>query len=182
MNVFDDVRKTSILGCYLLSAWKRRDIRGVFVKTFHFDEFQRLGLATEFREDYYSVSHQNVLRGMHFQRPPHQHDKLVYCPFGEILDAVVDLRHNSPTFGHHEIFTVSAENAVMVYVPSGVAHGFLARSEQAIAVYKVTTVYAPQSDAGVRWDSCGIPWPETSPIVSERDMAFPTLAELDEVF
>jgi dTDP-4-dehydrorhamnose 3,5-epimerase len=115
---------------------------------------------------------------MHFQRPPHHHAKLVYCAHGCILDAVVDLRVDGGGFGNHLVVNLSSENGWVVYLPPGVAHGFYALSDEAVTVYKVTSEYSPESDDGVRWDSCGIAWPSDSPIVSDRDSNFPVLNDV----
>jgi dTDP-4-dehydrorhamnose 3,5-epimerase len=182
VNVFQEIVETSIPGCRLIRPWRRADERGLFVKTFHAAAFEELGLETDFREDYYSVSRQGVLRGMHFQRPPHHHAKLVYCARGSILDAVVDLRWGSKSFGLYETFELSDENGCIVYVPPGVAHGFYALSQEVITIYKVTTEYSPEADDGVRWDSCGINWPSDAPIVSARDCSLPVLSNVKNLF
>jgi dTDP-4-dehydrorhamnose 3,5-epimerase len=108
--------------------------------------------------------------------------KLVYCISGEALDVVIDLRKNSPTYGEHAKFNLSAEKANMVYIPSGMAHGFLVLSESATLVYNVTSLYAPESDSGIRWDASGIAWPIKQPIVSERDRGFVGLGEFETRF
>jgi dTDP-4-dehydrorhamnose 3,5-epimerase len=182
MTVFQDITESRVPGCFLIRPWIRKDARGSFIKTFHAATFQSLGLETDFREDYYSISQKGVLRGMHFQRPPHQHAKLVYCAQGGILDAVVDLRSGTPGFGAHEVFNLSSENGCIVYVPAGVAHGFFVQSEEAITVYKVTTEYNPEADDGVRWDSCGIQWPSETPLLSPRDNSFRPLGEATGIF
>lgn len=158
------------------------DARGRFVKVFHEQAFRDLGLHTDFAEEYYSVSHRNVIRGLHFQTPPHDHVKLVYCVQGEVLDVVLDLRVGSPTYGQHATFRLSAEKANSIYIPKGMAHGFCALSDEAIMVYKVSTVYAPHNDAGVRWDSAGIDWPTASPIISDRDAGFAGFGEFTSPF
>lgn len=124
---------------------------------------------TCFPEEYYSVSHKNVLRGMHFQSPPKEHTKLVYCVFGEVIDAVVDLRIGSPAYGKFELFDLSAEKANIIYISPGLAHGFYVVSEKAILLYKVSTMYSPEYDTGIHWNSVSIPWPNKTPIVSQRD-------------
>lgn len=168
--------KASILeGCYEIQPKVFEDVRGRFVKVFHADAYAALGLETRFVEEYYSVSRQHVIRGLHFQTPPMDHVKLVYCIDGDVLDVVLDLRQGSPTFGRHALFDLSAAKANVVYIPKGVAHGFCVRSAQATLVYKVSTVYAPDQDSGILWNSADIPWPVAAPILSERDAAFPAL-------
>lgn len=176
------VEETPIPGCFEIRPKILRDDRGGFIKTFHTDAFAKQGLCTEWREEYYSVSKRGVLRGLHFQTPPHDHAKLVYCVDGAVLDAVVDLRKGSPTYGMHKTFELTAEGAGMLYIPGGLAHGFFVLSESATMMYKVSTVYAPEHDRGIRWDSAGIPWPVQAPILSPRDAVLPVLDDFDSPF
>lgn len=175
-------QKTELPGCFEIQPKIFSDQRGVFVKTFHHDYFKAQGLNLLWQEEYYSVSKKGVLRGLHFQTPPHDHEKLVYCTQGEVLDVVVDLRAGSPTEGRHATFHLKAETANMVYIPKGFAHGFLALSESATMMYKVATVYAPEHDAGILWNSAGIEWPVETPVLSGRDKSFPTLEEFVSPF
>ena len=172
-----DLRPSKLVGCYELQPTVFEDARGCFVKVFHEQAFAAQGLETGFAEEYYSVSLKNVLRGMHFQLPPMDHVKMVYCVEGEVLDAVVDLRVGSPTYGCFELFELSSAKANSLYIPKGLAHGFCVRSALAIMVYKVSTVYSPAHDAGVLWDSMEIPWPISEPVISARDATFPRLNE-----
>ncbi|WP_017719593.1 dTDP-4-dehydrorhamnose 3,5-epimerase [Kamptonema formosum] len=176
------IRETKIPGCYEITPDVFKDERGSFVKTFHQDIFKTHQLETKFAEEYYSVSHRNVLRGLHFQLPPEAHTKMVYCVQGQVIDAVVDLRVGSPTFGQFALFDLSAEKANTLYIPPGVAHGFYVTGETAIMMYKVSTVYSPEHDTGIHWDSVGIPWPCTEPIVSKRDSSFAALSEFKSPF
>ncbi|MBP0015936.1 MAG: dTDP-4-dehydrorhamnose 3,5-epimerase family protein [Cyanobacteria bacterium SBLK] len=176
------LRETSIQGCYEIQPKIKKDERGSFVKTFNQDNFAELNLEISFAEEYYSVSKKNVLRGLHFQIPPHDHVKIVYCALGEIQDVVVDLRIDSPSYGRYEVFTLSSELANMAYLAKGTAHGFLTRSELAIVMYKVTTIYAPAFDRGILWNSLDIPWQEKNPILSERDRSFPPLGDFQSPF
>lgn len=157
-------------------------MRGRFVKIFHEPSYTALGLETNFAEEYYSVSHKNVIRGLHFQVPPMDHVKMVYCLEGHALDVVLDLRVGSPTYGQFEVFELNSSNSNSIYIPKGMAHGFCALSENTIMVYKVSTVYSPTHDAGVLWNSAGIPWPMTDAVLSERDQSFPTLAQFKSPF
>ncbi len=157
------------------------DQRGRFVKTFHNKYFDENNLNTDFNEQYYSVSKQGVLRGMHFQVPPFAHSKLVYCVAGSILDVAVDLRKNSPTFLNHISIELSADKANMIYLPEGIAHGFFSLVD-AVVMYNVSTTYRPEADSGVLWSSIGMDWPKPNPRVSERDKTFPKLKEFDSPF
>lgn len=166
------ITSTPLDGVYLIKNRIFEDHRGFFVKTFHKEIFEANGLESDFKESFYSVSKKNVLRGMHFQLPPHDHAKLVYVTSGEILDVAVDIRKDSPTFGNCYSTTLSDANGHALYMGKGYAHGFLTLSETATVVYMTTTVHSPEHDAGVRWDSFGFDWGIESPILSERDKGF----------
>jgi dTDP-4-dehydrorhamnose 3,5-epimerase len=101
---------------------------------------------------------------------------------GQVLDAVVDIRRGSPTYGQFVTFDLNAKQANMIYITPGLAHGFYVISESATLIYKVTTVYAPRHDTGIRWDSLGIPWPTQQPLISERDSQLPTLSNFENPF
>jgi dTDP-4-dehydrorhamnose 3,5-epimerase len=173
---------TKIPGCYEIQPKIIKDERGFFIKTFHEDFFHDNGLVSHFAEEYYSCSYRRVLRGLHFQIPPRDHIKMVYCLSGEVFDVVVDLRVGSPTFGQHIILTLSAEKANMVYIPSGLAHGFYVTSQHAVLLYKVTSVYSPECDTGILWSSAGIHWPDNQPIVSRRDCLFSSFNKFESPF
>ena len=139
-------------------------------------------MVTNFQEQYFSESVHGVVRGLHFQLPPHDHHKLVTCLSGEVLDVVVDLRQNSPTFGKHVSFILNERQANQVYIPTGCAHGFCVTSPRATLLYNVGTMYAPSYDAGIRWNSVGIDWPFTDPEISARDNALPTFKDFVSPF
>lgn len=179
--MFDRV-ETPIPGCWELRYRLFEDNRGRFVKTFHRDTFAAAGLETSFAEEYHSVSHQGVLRGLHFQTPPMDHVKLVYAIAGMVLDVVLDLRVGSPTYGRHHMLELSATAANALYLPKGVAHGFYVPECEAIVAYKVTSVHSPFHDHGIRWDSAGISWPKGVPVLSERDRGFPDLSDFVSPF
>lgn len=174
--------ETALSGCFEIRPPVFDDARGRFVKLFHREMFAERGLATDFPEQYCSLSHRGVVRGLHFQTPPHDHAKLVYCLVGEVFDVVLDLRVGSPTWGRTASLTLSAERANGLYVPKGLAHGFCATSDTALLVYDVETVHAPENDAGVLWSSVGVDWPVAAPIVSPRDAAFPPFAAFESPF
>lgn len=155
----------------------RKDERGIFVKTFNADVFREKGLETGFVEEYYSVSRKNVLRGMHFQLPPRDLAKLVYCLKGRVLDVVFDLRKDSPDFGKAASLELSQAKANMVYVPRGFAHGFYALEDDSLMVYKTSAVYDPGLDSGVLWNSINFKWPCEKPVLSERDGKFSSFKE-----
>ncbi len=152
------------------------------MKTFHAEQFEDAGLPVEWREEFYSRSRKGVIRGMHFQTPPCDHEKLVYCMQGRVLDVVIDLRKQSPTFGVHVAVELDSMLGHGLMVPRGMAHGFLALTEDVLMVYKTTTVHAMENDAGIRWDSIGVDWKVDNPIVSARDMRHPTFANFESPF
>lgn len=176
------VKETRLLGCVEVQPRVFEDERGRFVKVFHEDEFRKLGLETDFKEEYHSHSKRCVIRGMHFQTPPSDHVKLVYCVHGEVLDVVLDLRKGSPTYGQAESIRLSAEHGNYLYIPKGIAHGFCAISDVSTLVYKVSTVHDPLNDTGVLWNSFGFNWPTPEPIISARDSSFESLSAFNSPF
>ena len=177
-----DVTESNLQGCFELQNNKFLDERGSFVKTFHTPTFESFGLCTDFKEEYYSVSHKGVIRGMHFQLPPNDHVKLVYCTSGMVLDVVLDIRKGSPTFGKCASFELSADKANMIYIPKGMAHGFCVLSEQATMLYKLSSIYSPDSDFGIRWDTIDFDWPVSAPLMSSRDQGLDSFADFDSAF
>lgn len=175
------VEETGFEGLKVLCNFVSHDSRGIFVKTLNKGQFEQAGLAFEVHESYYSVSGPDVLRGMHFQLPPHAHEKLVYVTQGHILDVVVDLRTNSVTYLQTFSLTLEAHKQAL-FIPQGFAHGFLTLSPTATVVYNVATGYEPSADAGIRWDSLDFAWPVSRPVISERDQAFPLLADFVSPF
>jgi dTDP-4-dehydrorhamnose 3,5-epimerase len=148
------------------------DTRGSFTKIFHSQLFREMGWPVSWREECVSLSHPGVVRGLHFQLPPFDHDKLVVVLAGQVGDAAVDLRKQSATFGQHRLFHV--ETGQGVWLPRGFAHGFCVRGHQdALLLYLTTTEHAPEHDFGIRWDSLGIDWGVENPVISQRDQDLP---------
>jgi dTDP-4-dehydrorhamnose 3,5-epimerase len=176
------VNQTNLVDCVQISPKILTDHRGTFVKPFHFDSFKENNLRTDFKEQYYSTSTKGVLRGLHFQTPPKEHVKLVYCVKGEIMDAVVDLRVGSPTYGHYDLFHLDGEKKNMIYIPEGMAHGFYVSSKEAVVVCLLTSTFSSECDSGIRWDSLNIPWPNCNPILSKKDKELPSLEEFNSPF
>jgi len=169
------INKLSLPGCLELVPDLKEDERGKFVKVFQQSVFSAMGLENHFPEIFYSVSKQGVIRGLHFQIPPFEHSKLIYCPEGWIQDAVVDLRQGSPTYGSYAVMDVSAEKGNLIYIPPGIAHGFCVLSDSAIVMYMVSSQYSPEHDAGILWNSIPVPWLVEEPIVSKRDCLHPRI-------
>jgi dTDP-4-dehydrorhamnose 3,5-epimerase len=161
--------ETKLRGCLAVQFPLFEDTRGALMKTMQRSVFERAGLQADFREVFYTDSVKGVLRGMHFQVPPADHAKLVYCISGAICDVALDLRVGSPTYGQYEVYELTAEANNAVYLPSGIAHGFLVRSPRAGVLYHVTTEHDPEHDQGILWNSFGAPWPTDNPTLSARD-------------
>lgn len=160
--------KELLPGCVLLQPKRFEDQRGCFVKTYHEGLFAALGVNLDIREEFYSISHKNVVRGMHFQLPPHAHEKLVYCTRGAVRDVLLDLRRGE-SYGRVASAELSVENGNIIFIPKGVAHGFVALTDESLMLYKTSTVHAPESDCGIRWDSFEFNWGLDQPIISARD-------------
>ena len=171
-----------IRGCFTVQFPAFRDERGLFVKTSQLSLFEQQGLEADFREVFFTTSHRNVLRGMHFQLPPRDHAKLVYCTSGAICDMALDLRIGSETYGKHEIYELTADAHNAVYLCRGIAHGFYVRKAPATVVYHVTTEHDPARDVGILWSSFDAPWPESNPIVSARDRSLPSFSAFKSPF
>jgi dTDP-4-dehydrorhamnose 3,5-epimerase len=171
--------QTRLDGLVLVEPDPHGDERGFLVKTFRDGVWDELGVAVDaFVQDNQSRSARGTLRGLHFQTSPGQ-AKLVRCARGAVFDVAVDLRRASDTFGHWEGHELSDANHHQLFVPVGFAHGFLVTSDEADVVYKLSSYYSPDSEAGIRWDDpeIGIDWPldGTEPQLSERDRTAPTL-------
>ena len=177
-----DISDTNFPGLLQISPKQYNDQRGKFVKTFHQSSFTKLGIETCFKEQYYSVSHKNVIRGMHFQKPPKDHNKFVYCVSGVAFDVVLDLRIGSPTYLKIATFELSEEKANMLYIPKGFAHGFCATTNSATLMYHTSTEYNSECDAGILWSSIPIEWPTKEPIISLRDSSFESLSDFVSPF
>lgn len=176
------VEETKLKGCFKIIPRRFSDHRGTSVKPFHMDEFIKLGLQYNFEEDLIVTSYKNVLRGMHFQNPPYAQGKLVYCIKGNIMDVVIDIRNGSSTYGKHEVFSLTGSNNNIIYIPEGFAHGYLSLDDDSIVMYKMLSVYKPEFESGIRWDSLGINWGFENPIISERDMNFVPFEKFDSKF
>ena len=174
-------------GPLLLTPQVFGDDRGFFLESWNGERWQEL-LATHgqspvpFVQDNHSRSARGVLRGLHWQLPPHPQAKLVRCVLGSIFDVAVDLRRGSPSFGQWLGAELSAANHQQLWIPVGFAHGFLTLSEHAEVLYKTTDFWSRSCERALRWDDpdLAISWPqlETAPLLSEKDGAAPLLAEL----
>jgi len=166
------IENTYIDGLKLIHLSRFEDSRGSFIKVFNKEFFRLNKLATDFKESYFSVSQKNVIRGMHFQVPPYEHTKLVYLSQGGVIDVILDIRKSSPTFGQYLTIELTGSNPIALYIPVGCAHGYLSIQDNTIVSYLQTSVYNRDCDHGIKWDSFGMDWGVTAPIVSKRDMEF----------
>jgi dTDP-4-dehydrorhamnose 3,5-epimerase len=163
------------------------DHRGAFAETYSKRALAAAGIDVDFVQDNQSMSKaKGVVRGLHFQIPPHAQGKLVRVVRGAILDVALDLRQGSPTYGRHVSALLSAANGVQLWVPPGFAHGLCTLEPETEVIYKLTAYYAPDCDRGLQWDdpALAIAWPVAAgeAILSDRDRNHPTLAELGVVF
>jgi len=170
------VEETSLSGVLVLAPRVFRDERGFFQEMFNKQVFAERGLPTDFVQDNHSRSVRGVLRGLHYQLPNPQ-GKLIRVARGKIFDVAADIRRGSPTFGKWFGMTLDDESAKAMWIPPGVAHGFLALSDEADVVYKCTELYSPRDERGIRWDdpTLAIDWPITDPILSPKDAGLPAL-------
>lgn len=168
-------------GTWLYRLPRFEDLRGSFVKTYLRSALASHGVQFDLAEEFYSSSRKDVIRGMHFQLPPHDHVKLVYCPVGAVLDVLLDLRAG-PGYGEVASVELSEQNPGLVLIPRGVAHGFRSLSDDSLMVYKTSTEHAPSHDSGVRWDSFGFDWQCASPVLSDRDLRHAIFSKLSSPF
>jgi dTDP-4-dehydrorhamnose 3,5-epimerase len=162
-------------GVFVVEQERHADSRGFFARTFCRDEFAAHGLAGDFVQCNTSFNERRgTLRGMHLQRPPHEEIKLVRCTRGAILDVVVDLRPEAPTFRQWVAVELTEDNGRALYIPAGCAHGFQTLADGSEVFYQMAERYHPAAAAGVRWDdpAFGIDWPILPPILSDRDASY----------
>ena len=186
-----DIQKTDIEGVLILKPKVFGDERGYFFECFSQRDFDAqvaplLGHSVRFVQDNESMSCYGVVRGLHYQNPPYSQNKLVSCVQGRVLDVVVDIRADSPTFGRHVAVELSGENHLQVFISKGLAHGFSVLSETAVFQYKCDEFYHPEADSGIQLldDSLGIDWqiPEEKMIMSGKDRVRAKLADTPPVF
>ena len=180
-----EFKETNIKGVYVIEPRVFNDARGYFFEAWKKQAFEEHIGAVDFIQDNESKSGYGVLRGLHYQKGTFAQAKLVRVIKGCVLDVAVDIRRSSPTFGQHVMVELSEENKRQFFIPRGFAHGFLVLSDEAVFTYKVDNVYAPQAEAGIRWNdpALGIDWPIDPKDVqtSEKDLRQPLLADA-EVF
>lgn len=180
-----NVTRTAIPGVLLIEPKVFGDHRGFFCETYNRRRFEECGLLVDFVQDNHAFSASaGVLRGLHFQAPPMTQTKLVRVARGAVYDVVLDLRRGSPTFGHWEGFTLSAENHLQLFVPAGMAHGYMTTAPDTDFLYKVDTFYSPEHDGGILADDpdLGIAWPVSPAVLSEKDTRLPRMRDFNSPF
>ena len=180
------VDELNIPGVLLITPKRISDHRGWFSETYSQKAFRDRGLDLNFVQDNHSLSVKaGTLRGFHFQTPPHAQAKLVRCVRGRMLDVAVDIRAGSPTYAKYASAELSALDGRQLFIPAGFAHAFLTLEPDTEVFYKVTDIYAPECDAGVRWDdpTIGFPWTiGQGPFLSPRDEGLPLLQNITGPF
>ena len=178
-----EFKKTAIEGVYIIEPRVFNDARGYFFEAWKQEEFNAHIGQVNFIQDNESKSSRGVLRGLHYQKGEFSQAKLVRVIKGRVLDVAVDIRKSSPTFGQHVMVELSEDNKRQFFIPRGFAHGFLVLSDEAIFTYKVDNVYAPQAEAGIRWNdpALNIDWPiaPREVLTSEKDLKQPLLSEAE---
>lgn len=177
------VLTTELSGVLLIEPKVFSDARGYFFESFQAERYAEHGISTRFVQDNESYSLKNVIRGLHYQLERPQ-GKLVHVSLGSVIDIIVDIRLDSPTFGKSLSFELSAENHRQLYIPPGFAHGYCALSDMARFVYKCTDYYHPQSEFGVLWNDpdLNITWPVKDPILSAKDAEYPRLKDIPKEY
>jgi len=179
-----EFKKLDIPDVMLLTPKVFEDERGFFKEVYKSSDFFAAGIRKPFCQINHSLSKENTLRGLHYQRNPFAQAKLVRVLRGEIFDVAVDIRQGSPFYGKHVSMMLSAENHKMLFIPEGFAHGFLTLSAEAEVEYFSSDVYAPEHDRGIAYNdpALNIAWPLRNPVVSQKDANAPMLCEADNNF
>jgi dTDP-4-dehydrorhamnose 3,5-epimerase len=181
-----NIEKTFIKDLVVLIPAVFEDERGYFFEAYNKSKLEDLGVQIDFVQDNQSFSKKGTLRGLHYQNPPFAQSKLVRVLEGEIMDVVVDLRKDSPTFGKHFEIVLSSENKKQLLVPQGFAHGFSVLSETAVVLYKCDQYYNKESEGGIRYDdvTLNIDWGMdlAAAIVSEKDVLLPDFSNCNSQF
>ncbi len=174
----------SIPDVVLVRPGRHVDPRGTFQEMYRLEAFREAGLDTPFVQTNLATSSRGVLRGLHYQVPPHAQGKLVAAVRGAVFDVAVDLRREADTFGQWVGHTLSEESGELLWVPPGFAHGYCVLSERADVLYQVTSTYVPDANRGLRWDdpAVAIAWPLSTPVLSEADQKQPDLMSCDNPF
>lgn len=174
-------RESDLPGAWIVEIDPREDERGLFARTFCAEEFERFGLESEFRQCSVSFNRsRGTLRGLHFQAAPNTEAKLVRCTQGRIFDVIVDIRPNAATLGRWFGLELSASKRNALFIPEGLAHGFMTLEDDAEVFYQISRSFVTETARGVRWNDSriGISWPMEPVVISKRDATLPPLDSL----
>lgn len=178
-----DFKESEIKGVFLLEPHVHTDIRGSITKIFHKESFEMLGLACDWGESLVTENyHKGVIRGFHFQKPPYCQAKTIFCVTGSVLDAVLDLRKGSKTYGKTAMFSLDSQKKNILYVPKGVANCYAIYQNNTIISYNLTSTYMPEYESGIRWNSVGVDFGIENPIVGDKDSQLLLLNEFESPF
>lgn len=176
-----EYQETEIKGVFIIKPKVFNDARGHFYEAWKLAEFNEHVGQVDFIQDNESKSSYGVLRGLHYQKGEYSQAKLVRVIRGRVLDVAVDIRRSSPTFGKHVMVELSEENKQQLFIPRGFAHGFLVLSDEAVFTYKVDNIYAPEHEAGIRWndEALNLQWPidKKDVLTSEKDLKASSLKD-----
>lgn len=177
-------KKLEIEGSYLITPSVDMKSTCDLIKIFDDSQFNIYGLSTEFKEEYYAIAKPGVVRGMHFQLPPEEHDKIVTCIIGEIQDVIIDLRKNSKTYGNYTVVELNEENKNMIYIPKGCAHGYYIKGDkEALIYYKVTKPFIKELRGGISYKSLNINWDFKDEVeIEEEDKELPLFEDFNNPF
>lgn len=177
-----EIINTSFEGLKIIKTKYLNDSRGIFNKVYNKDFFKKNNLNYNFEEFFYSESQKNVIRGMHFQIPPYEHEKIVFVAKGKIMDVVIDLRKKSKTYGKYYNIELSFQEGKCIYIPKGFAHGFKSIENNTIVCYLTTSMYKEDCDSGINIFGFGYNWDSKNPIISNRDSSFCGFKEFKSPF
>lgn len=179
-----EIIKTEIEGLLIIKPKVFEDSRGYFYESYNRERLMEAGIEYDFVQDNQSLSSKGVLRGLHFQNPPHEQGKLIRVITGAVIDVAVDIRKNSPTYGKWVSVELSAANKLMFWVPPGFAHGFATLEDNTTFFYKCTGFYNNAAEGSVLWNDpdLNIDWKISDPMLSERDKLCPLFRELESKF
>lgn len=181
-----EIIQTNISDLVVIKPHVFNDARGFFFEAYNEERYKKAGINASFVQDNLSKSSYGVVRGLHFQKPPFAQAKLVQVIQGKVLDVAVDIRKNSPTYGHWHSVVLSDENRLQFFIPRGFAHGFSVLSETAVFSYKCDNLYHPEAEGGIIFNdnSLKIDWqiPNEKMIFSAKDLEHPSFNDLDDIF
>jgi len=176
-------KESVIKGVFELYPSVYEDERGSITKTFHKESFMELNLECDWGESLITENYKKgVIRGFHFQRPPFCQAKTIFCISGSIMDAVIDLRRGSESYGQTAMFTLNHIKRNILYIPKGVANCYMIQENNTVIAYNLTSKYMPEYDSGIRWDSVGIKFGDVKPIITEKDSQLPSFKDFESPF